>query len=233
MLVYLISSKEEKERIGNITYLERLCPNLVKIEAVYPGKVRIPFYNNIKLISKKRTGISLSDGAIGCLLSHRNTWRSFLHQKKAENCLILESDSKIENWEQVLKMSTPINQTFDMFFYGAFDGRVKLFNSTIKKSDNYIVGTPLINSLYCTYGYMINKKTARYLLKQTLIFNYPVDYWKLRIGNSGLNIGSVLPNLITTHNELLSNITIKKSNIYSKIFDLCVDLKNTIITKLN
>jgi glycosyl transferase family 25 len=233
MLVYLISSKDEKERLSYIANLEKLCPGVIKIEAIYPRKIRIPFYNNIKLISKTRTGVSLSDGAIGCLLSHRKTWRNFLNQVDTENCLILESDSKIENWDQILEMSPTINQTFDMFFYGAFDGRVKLFNSSIAKWDNYIIGSPLINSLYCTYGYMINKKAARYLLKQTSIFNYPVDYWKLRIKNSGLSIGSVLPNLITTHNELLSNITIKKSNIYTQIFDFLIDLKNTIITKFN
>jgi len=233
MLVYLISSKDEKDRISYIANLEKLCPSVIKIESIYPRKIRIPFYNNIKLVSKKRTGVSLSDGAIGCLLSHRKTWRNFLNQTDTENCLILESDSKIEDWDQVLKISRNVNQTFDVFFYGAFDGRVKLFNSSIKKWDNYIIGTPLINSLYCTYGYMINKKAARYLLKQTSIFNYPVDYWKLRIKNSGLNIGSVLPNLITTHNELLSNIKIKKSNIYSQMFDFCIDLKNTIITKFN
>jgi len=233
MLVYLISSMNENERISHIAYLEKICPKLEKIEAIYPSKIHIPFYNNIKKISKQRTEMALSDGAIGCLLSHRKTWNTFLNQQQTDHCLILESDSKIENWDQIINLATLVNKEYDLFFWGAFDGRMKLFKSTLKHIENFQIGTPYNNSLYCTYGYMINKTAANYLLKQTSTFNYPVDYWKLRLKHSNLKIGGILPNLITTKNEFKSTIAIKQKSMYNQVFDLIIDLKNTIITKLN
>lgn len=233
MLVYLISSKSENERISHIAYLEKLCKGIVHIDAVYPNKTPVPFYDKIKEVSKKRFGVALSDGAIGCLMSHRKTWRNFLNQSSFEHCLILESDSKIVDWDTIKQQAPLIANKYDIFFWGAFDGRMKIFKSTKVKMKHYSIGKPLINSLYCTYGYMINKKTAKYLLNQTNKFNYPVDYWKLRFKNSNLIIGGVIPNLITTQKSFKSTIDKKKDNLFNNIFDFIIDFKNTIITYFN
>ena len=90
MLVYLISSQDEKERLSHIQDLEHKFMGLVHVEAIYPNKTTIPFRQAISAISKDRTGTALSNGALGCLLSHRKTWKKFLHQEKSEHCLIIE-----------------------------------------------------------------------------------------------------------------------------------------------
>jgi GR25 family glycosyltransferase involved in LPS biosynthesis len=233
MLTYLVTSKDEIERYEHVASLRMLFPNLIPIEAIYPSKIHVPFYKQIKSISKKRTGNMLSDGAIGCLLSHRLIWRNFLNQVDQEYCLILESDSKIENIDLIYHHESFISSKYDLFFFGAFDNRMKLFQSSrVKVFDHYYIGTPLINSLYCTYGYSINKTAAKYLLDNTSKFNYPVDYWKLRLQKNPLRVGGILPNIITTVTTFESTINKSSKNIYNIIFDKVVDIKNSIITFL-
>lgn len=231
MLTYLVSSEDELERINHIEALRNLFPGVVSIEAIYPRKIHIPFYSQIKSISKSRTGAALSDGALGCLLSHRLIWRYFLNQKDQEFCLILESDSKIDNLNIIQTQQASISAQYDLFFWGAFDNRMKLLQSTkIRLNDQYQIGSPLIHSLYCTYGYSINKTCAKFLLESTKNFNYPVDYWKLRLKNSSLRVGGILPNIITTVNSFNSTISYSNQNIFTILFDAIINLKNSIIS---
>lgn len=231
MLTYLVSSKDELERIKHIEDLQNLFPGVVSIEAIYPKKTRIPLYSQIKSISKARTGSVLSDGALGCLLSHRAIWRRFLNQKDQDFCLILESDSKIDNLTIIKSHELSIKAQYDLFFWGAFDNRMKLLQSTKNQlCDQYQIGTPLVNSLYCTYGYSINKNAALFLLESTSKFNYPVDYWKLRLKDSPLRVGGILPNIITTVTFFKSTISHPQKNIFVLLFDTIINLKNSIIS---
>ena len=62
MLVYLISSQDEKERLSHIQDLENKFMGLVHVEAIYPNKTPIPFIQAIRVISKLRTGTALTNG---------------------------------------------------------------------------------------------------------------------------------------------------------------------------
>jgi GR25 family glycosyltransferase involved in LPS biosynthesis len=231
MLTYLVTSKDEIERYEHVASLKMLFPNLTTIEAIYPSKIHIPFQGQIKSITKDRTGNPLSDGALGCLLSHRIIWRRFLNQKDQDFCLILESDSKIENLPMIHSQQASIKAQYDLFFWGAFDNRMKLLRSTkVKLIDQYQIGSPLINSLYCTYGYSINKTAAKFLLENTKKFNFPVDYWKLRLKNSPLRVGGILPNLITTVPTFQSTISHTNQNLSAILFDSIIDFKNNVIS---
>jgi GR25 family glycosyltransferase involved in LPS biosynthesis len=231
MLTYLVSSKDELERIEHIEDLKTLFPDLVSIDAIYPKNTRIPFYSQIKSISKARTGSALSDGALGCLLSHRIIWRRFLNQKDQEFCLILESDSQIDNLTIIKSHQASIKAQYDLFFWGAFDNRMKLLQSTKNLlCDQYQIGTPLVNSLYCTYGYSINRNAATYLLESTCKFDYPVDYWKLRLKDSSLKVGGILPNIISTVTSFKSTISHSNQNLFVLIFDTIINFKNSIIS---
>ena len=233
MVTYLLTSKDEIERHEHIASLKTLIPDLVSIEAIYPSKTPIPFYEQIKLISKERTGSTLSDGALGCLLSHRVIWRKFLKQSSHEFCLILESDSKIEDLNIIESKYEMLHSQYDLFFWGAFDNRMKLLRSSkVNLNNQYQIGSPLINSLYCTYGYSINKTAALYLLENTKKFNFPVDYWKLRLMNASLRLGGILPNVVTTVPSFQSTISHSKSNIFDIIFDSIIDFKNNVISFL-
>ena len=231
MLTYLVSSKDELERLTHIEALKMLFPDVISIEAIYPSKTYIPFYRHIKSISKTRTGAALSDGALGCLLSHRLIWRHFLNQKDQDFCLIMESDSKIDNLSFILTQKESISAQYDLFFWGAFDNRMKLLQSTkMRLTDQYQIGTPLVHSLYCTYGYSINKESAKFLLESTKKFNYPVDYWKLRLKDSSLRVGGILPNIITTVTSFKSTISYSNQSLLKILFDRMINFKNSIIS---
>ena len=230
MVVYLISSKEEKERQGHIQNLEKLFTGLNHIEAIYPSKIHIPFNNQIKEITKKRTGNVLSNGSLGCLLSHRKIWSKIANEKKNEFYLILESDSEIVSIDKINEFYDYVINNYDLFFWGAFDGRMKLFYSKKIKMNNYNIGEPFIKSLYCTYGYMINKKAAKVLLEQTKHFDYPVDYWKIRLNNTTIKVGGITPNLITTKVNFTSTISFVPKSFFHMVFNFIIDMKNIFIT---
>lgn len=231
MLTYLVTSKDEIERHEHVASLKILFPKLIAIEAVYPSKIHVPFHNQIKAITKDRTGKALSNGALGCLLSHRVIWRRFLNQQTHDFCLILESDSKIDNIAIIQAHQKRISTQYDLFFWGAFDNRMKLLKSTkVNLVDQYQIGNPLINSLYCTYGYSINKAAAKFLLDNTKRFNFPVDYWKLRLKNAPLRVGGILPNIVTTVSSFQSTINHSKSTLSAIIFGSVIDFKNNLIS---
>lgn len=232
MKTLLITSKIEIKRAANIANLKLAFENITIIDAVYPSVTKVPFLAKLKAAAIPRIKRPLSDGELGCILSHRKAWTKILHESSSEaSFLILESDAII-NEASIIKMKIEaLHETFDIVFWGAFDGRAKLFNS--KRSvliGKYKFGTPLLNALYCTYGYSINKKAARYLLSNTKKPLYPVDYWKYRLANSGLEIGAVVPELIRTEGRANSYVQDPTNfSIFEFLFDKLIDAKNTLL----
>ena len=231
MLTYLISSPREIDRISNVNKLKNDIEKIIDITAIYPKHVKIPFKNRLIKKSFERTNRTLKEAELGLLLSHRNAWNTFLKNEE-QNALFLESDSNILNNTILKKNFNFVHNKFDIFFWGAFDGRIKLFTkSKFNIDENYIVGIPVINSLYCTYGYSLNKKAALYLLNQTNKVNYPVDFWKIRLYNSSLSIGGVYPELISTNPLFNSNIQSSKFNFFNNFFiKKIIDFKNELIS---
>ena len=234
MLTYLISSPLEQDRLRNINTLQSQLNNIIHIKAIYPSQIHVPFLNQILDLAKQRTNRTLSSAELGLLLSHRKAWLSLINSDQ-ENALILESDSMIKNEVILNKHFETIHKQFDLFFWGAFDGRMKIFAKRRFKLDNtYLVGYPVINSVYCTYGYSLNKKMAKFLLKQTAKVNYPVDFWKIRLKNTNLIIGGVNPEVISPNPQFNSTVQSKKYNIYdNKIIKQVIDCKNTILAYFN
>ena len=76
----------------------------------------------------------------------------------------------------------------------------------------------------------MNKTAAKFLLESTKKFNYPVDYWKLRLKNSPLRVGGILPNIITTVDSFKSTISQSNQNIFVLLFDSMINLKNSVIS---
>ncbi len=233
MLAYLISSIHETDRIKNIDLLKKQLNEIIHIEAVYPKNIHVPFLDKILIAAKNRTNRVLKNSELGLLLSHRAAWESLL-KNSADSGLVLESDSMLINKDILQEYFTLMHQKYDLFFWGAFDGRIKIYNrDRLFIQENYYIGTPVINSLFCSYGYSINKKAANYLLLQTNHVNYPIDFWKYRLKNSNLKIGGVFPEIISTAPQYKSTIQTNEFNIYNfKFINFLIDLKNTILSYL-
>jgi GR25 family glycosyltransferase involved in LPS biosynthesis len=179
----------------------------------------------------------LAAAELGCLLGHRKIWRLILSEPGNSNqhYLIVESDSIMADANFFTSNFNRLTKDTDIFFWGAFDGRMKLFSSTVSLvSEKYRVGTPLINSLYCTYGYSLNKKMASWMLNQTARITYPCDHFKRYFQLNEVRIGGVLPEVIRSNNSGGSQTRPGFGNkLYWYFFDKLVDLKNELITRYN
>jgi len=232
---FLITSEREIARKANINLLMQQLPNTQIVEAIYPDHQHIPFLNKIKTVSKQRTGHALVNGEIGCLLSHRKVWRKIVAEKNdSEFYLILESDSVIIDFPALLNLAnnniSQYNSNAFIFFFGAWLGHMKLLRSTIKILDkNYTIGEPFIKTLYCSYGYGLNLKAAKYLLNQTNKVAYPVDQFKRFVNPSRISLWGVYPEIISAA-ALGSYINQSKIKIWQRqlIMNL-LDIKNNLI----
>lgn len=234
----IIYSKYEHERIKNVSTLISNFDKVYEIEAIYPKYTRIPFLDKLLLLSKTRTNQSILPSEIGVLLSHRKAWRYIIEQEIDPNkhYLILESDSIINDDFNLKKIYQQIEQFFDLFFWGAWEGNVSIFNSTKKNIlKEYNIGEPYIKSVYCTYGYSLNTTAAKLLLKRTQKVSYPVDLFKKFINRLDLRIGAITPEIISNNQSFESSVRV--TNLLNKMKHILTirifSLRNNLITYFN
>lgn len=229
---FLITSQIELERIGQVQNLTRQLPQLTEVEAIYPTHQKIPFHQQLINLSFKRTGHALSDGELGCLLSHRKVWQMIVAQKNEpeQMFLVLESDSSIVSPDLLMHQFEAMSKKFDLFFWGAWEGHMKLCRSTVHANkDGFVYGKPLLKSVYCTYGYSLNKRAAQLLLERTKKIAYPVDQFKKMIIEDELRMGGVNPEVISTIGQRQSYIQQNRNQFKEFFWWILLDFKNSII----
>lgn len=229
---YLVASPLEQERLAQIELLLAQLPKLKYIEAIYPSRSKIPFKNKLIAKSYQRTGHTLTDGELGCLLSHRKAWRMITNESTnpEQLYLILESDSSIVSLDILIEQFEPMSKQFDLFFWGAWEGHMQLHRSSIqKRDDGFVYGVPLLKSVYCTYGYALNKRAAQLLLERTKKIAYPVDQFKKMISPNELRLGGTRPEIIRTIGKKQSYIQTNRNYVKEFFKWILLDLKNSII----
>jgi len=236
---YLLCSKQEQGREGHINLLKQQLAGITYVEAIFPKFQKVPFLEQLVVVSKSRTGKALNPGEIGCLLGHRKIWHLIAKHTVTPNqhFLVLESDSKIINIDDFIKAFIEIknaknSHNYDLFFWGAWNGNTRIKKSTASTILNkFTIGTPLIKSVYGTYGYSITPNGAKILLKQTAKISYPVDYFKHHLINADIQIGAIRPAMIDTWKTTPSNIVVENNwvNIKRWIIIRVFDFRNMII----
>ncbi|MDB5230140.1 MAG: hypothetical protein JWN76_945 [Chitinophagaceae bacterium] len=228
---FILTSVHEHSRQEQVASLLKELPGLKVLEAVYPKYEKVPFVGDIIQESKRRTGHALTMGELGCLLSHRKIWWEVVKNAKDDNdtFLVLESDSSLQDADFLKQNFDQVTSEFDLFFWGAWEGHMKLFRSTKRKMNNRFIGVPFIKAVYCTYAYSVNKTAAAFLLKKTGKVSYPVDQFKKFFKQFDIRLGGVQPEIISTL-ELPSYIKEKRSNRFlRKLFLMFLDIKNNMI----
>jgi GR25 family glycosyltransferase involved in LPS biosynthesis len=206
---YILYSKKELDRLENINLIKENIKGIEEVEAVFPKYINVPFLDKLISKSKERTGKALNANEIGCLLGHRKIWQAVLKREanEHEHFLIMESDSIINNYGILENTFSKYTKHYDLFFWGAWNGNVSIKRSTIiYKENNKTIGEPIIGSVYCTYGYSINKAGASYLLKQTRKIAWPVDTFRFIINTNNIKLGAISKELISTPIYLRSYI---------------------------
>ena len=210
---YILYSKHEVARANQVADLQQYFPNAEIIESIFPNHEKVPFLEKLIKKSKERTGQALLMNEIGVLLSHRKVWQTIVLKNKIKNSnpnahyLILESDSKINNIELIQTKLDIVTKNYDLFYWGAWNNHVSIKKSSILNNhEKYKMGIPLIKSVYGAYGYSINIKAAHQMLKSTCKIKYPVDLYKHYDLITGLSIGAIQPELISTWQTTQSSI---------------------------
>ena len=188
---FVLFAEHETERKAHVEAMRSALHALEVVEPVFPSRVHVPFLEALIEKSYSRTGKGLLPTEIGVILSHRKVWRMITRESSEEHFLVLESDSRILKPE-LLKAETA--EKYDFFFWGAWNGYASLKKSTVQHG----VGEPLIKSVYGAYGYSLNAKAAKYLLKKTARIAYPVDMYKHFVDPSEISLGAIVPEVIST-----------------------------------
>ena len=215
---YILHSVFEKDRIARVNALRERFKFFTISESIYPTNTHIPFLKAIIEKSKERTGKALMATEVACLLGHRRILMQIVKTANTneEHFLILESDSKILDFNLLETNFEPISKQYDLFFWGAWEGnaKIKRSKSVILQGghNKYKVGEPLLNTIYCAYGYSINKPTAQYLLKQTSKVSTPYDIFKQFIDPERIKIGTITHEIITTTDKDAKGSYIRKTN---------------------
>jgi GR25 family glycosyltransferase involved in LPS biosynthesis len=212
---FIIYGQNEHARQAQVNLMQEVLTNSVLVDPIFPSKQKVPFIKDLIQNAYKRSGYKLLPSEIGVFMSHRSIWKKIVQQNNEPNqhFLVLESDSKI-NYIQLIQQAMPIVEAgYDLFFFGAWNNHVSLKRSTsVSIAKNYKIGTPLIRSIYGAYGYSLNIKAAKHLLKQSSKINYPVDLYKHYVNQAAIKIGAIQPELISTWQTTDSTIR-KEANI--------------------
>ena len=231
--VFLITATHELLRQKNVELLKLQLPYLKVVEAIYPSREKVPFLNQLMLMSGQRTGKALNHGEIGVLLSNRKIWRCIVSSSTNaddDSFLILESDSVINDVSVLISNFHSLTRQYDLFFFGGWLGHIKLLNSTKRKLTNlFSVGEPYIKTICSGYGYALNKKTAKYLLKRTSKIAYPADEFKRYIEPGKLKIGAIVPELISQGESVTTIGHNASPSFFHATWMFILDIRNTII----
>ncbi len=216
ILSYIIYSSREIKRKEQVKKIQEIFPSSTIIDPIFPEYQKVPFLKKIIQKSKDYTGKALLTNEVGVFLSHRKVWQAISKSiNKKQHYLVLESDSKIVNAKIIKNNYSKVEQEYDLFFWGAWNNHVSIKKSSRKPiSDNYIIGEPLIKSLYGAYGYSLNAETAQYLLSITKKIYFPVDLYKQYIDETKIKIGAIKSEVIGTWQTTDSNV--RKENQFDK-----------------
>ncbi len=230
---FILYSQREQDRLPQVRLIQSAFEQVELIEAVYPKYTHVPFLAQLIEVSKQRTGRALLTNEIGVLLGHRIIWKHILKEVSSdvEHFMIFESDSKINDLALFKANFHEYTKKYDLFFWGAWDGHARIKKSTIQfEHGAFKIGEPLIKSVYCTYGYSLNKKAAALLLKSTNKIAYPVDIFKKYIPKGSLRLGAARPEIVSAWYNTPS--TIRKEGVSKKIKNWCIvqifDFRNRI-----
>jgi GR25 family glycosyltransferase involved in LPS biosynthesis len=212
---FIIYGQNEHARQAQVNLMQEVLPNSVLVDPIFPARQKVPFINDLIKNAYKRSGYKLLPSEVGVFMSHRSIWKKIVQQNNdpSQHFLVLESDSKINDMHLIEQTMQKVETGYDLFFWGAWNNHVSIKKSTAENIDNkFKIGVPLIRSVYGAYGYSLNIKAAKHLLKQSSKINYPVDLYKHYVNQAAIKIGAIQPELISTWQTTDSTIR-KEANI--------------------
>lgn len=204
LAVFVVNLKKDVEKKAHMEVIcKRHFPNVRFVEAVY-GKALTQHEVN-RVYSENETGRSLSRGEIGCALSHREIYRAIV-KEGIGTALILEDDIELdENIEEVIDAVEGFPVDWDIVLLGhhtRFSRSVGAKSSvwwSKRISKNYRLNR-LAETGLGTYGYLINRRGAKKLLKRLDTIKKPIDHYTG--SDKDVNVYAVNPPAVQVHDHL-------------------------------
>jgi len=169
----------------------------------------------------------ITQGAVGCILSHLTLWNILLHQPEDE-FLIVEDDIKLcdDFYEKFAKFKLELPEDWQIAYVGYILSYGEDIKNATQVSDNVVICAPM-----CTHAYMVKKSALKTLIETNQLAWSPLD---IQIGSRSL------PKLkyYTSKNSLISQrsvLNIKDETWYSLCYDwnlnsdyLCLDKNSNV-----
>lgn len=221
MKIYLISLEQDIQRRTELAQrFPKTYPNMQWVQAVNGKELTAKeyFFYTQQYFSTHRKIITPSE--VGCTLSHIKALEFFL-ETEDEYCLILEDDvignDKDITYINSLVKNSKIN---DFVLCGGQDGLNFWKYIMAKKNIDNLYFLPIFSMkfLFRTCSYIVNKKTARYIIKKQKKKLEIADAWYEIFEKSNISLSYL--NLLN-HPEDLSN-----SHIENERADFYMNEKN-------
>ena len=113
----------------------------------------------------------ITQGAIGCILSHLMLWNVLINQPEDE-FLILEDDAQLcdDFFEKFAKFKLELPDDWEMVYVGYLLTSGENIDTVIKVSDNVVIVEPM-----CTHAYLVKKSALKVLIETNQIAWNPLD----------------------------------------------------------
>ena len=157
----------------------------------------------------------ITQGAVGCILSHLTLWNVLQHQPEDE-FLILEDDVVLVDdfKEKFRKFTSELPPDWDICYVGWIHAGCPEYAkiSPTHITENIVVGAPVL-----THAYMVKKKALSTLIETNQLAWDALDYQMLKRSLPKLKHYALLPTLINQRS--VTNINLKHETWHSLCFD--------------
>lgn len=168
-VMYLINMDHNKDRYTNFItmYANSDLPKntLMRIDAVNGKRIDISQYvsayahdeiKNAKKLKYRTKHYQLTEGAVGCFLSHKLTYQTFNATNNFKYALIFEDDVQFSSnvYSQIRDNMTKLPTDWDIALLGCTCIKCDPANETWNK----------VNKFYCLHAYIVNKNSCDKIL---------------------------------------------------------------------
>lgn len=206
--VIVISLKHEKQRRLFIQkQLQEIGLDVTFFDAINGSKENVflnPDYNKLK--RRLFYGKDLTDGELGCFLSHRAVIKKIVLER-IEHCLVLEDDALLlQNFSSVLVSLLNCSYSWELIRFLGNPKIEKLTQRKILKLFGEYYLTRLATSPGGAYAYLISYDGAKKLAKALNEIYLPIDSVMGHPWRAGIEVLTVQPAVATWNKEFISAI---------------------------
>lgn len=218
MPIYIINLKKRSEKkqkmIDELKKHDLYSDKVVFVEAMDGELINPEEFIKNKILNGDYTKYrKLRRGEIGCYISHLYCWQHML-ENKHENAIILEDDitfdeNFIENFNYIYDIIR--NEKWDVLYLGRNCDKYTEFKNagcnvgTFFSTDTrQIIFNPKTVG-YGMYSYMVNRKSAEYMLKNSYPITQPIDNLLTEMNSNGKIKALVVKNNLTKVNTSISD----------------------------